>query len=227
MTTTRDAEGTPLAKELLARKETGPGPHPPQALDHLALAILAGMGVPLPEALEALQTLRRSFVDWNEIRVARHQELARALGDKPWSEEAAITIRKEYNTFFEKRGLLDYEFLALGKPAESRRTLLQVLPRLGKGAAAILLYEFCPGASLPLSDEGLRQARRDGIVGKSGDRNQLSRILAESMSLAEAATLVQYWEIEGTGSPYGEPLKKDAPPKKGKKAAGRPKSEAK
>ncbi len=38
MSNVKDAAGL---KELLERKETGAGPHPPRAMDHLALAIIA------------------------------------------------------------------------------------------------------------------------------------------------------------------------------------------
>lgn len=218
MATTKEAAG--LAKELLERKETGSGPIPPRALDHLGLAVLVDEDVEVSDALAALSRLRRAFVDWNEVRVARTQEIARVIGAIPSAESAAKSLREEYNAFFEKKGALNYEFLAAGKPAETRRALGQLLPKLSKGALAILLYEFCPGASLPLSDEGLRQARRDGVVGKTGDRNQVTRALAEQMDLAEAALLLQHWEIEATGSPYGETLKKDTP-KKAKKASAK------
>lgn len=225
MPTTKDTTDTSAARELLERKETGSGSHPPRSMEHLALAILAANDAGAEEALSALDRVRRHFVDWNEVRVARIQELARTLGDIPGAEKSAREIKDEYNAFFDKKGALNFDFLATGKPSEVRRQLNQFLPRLGKGAAALLLYEFCPGASLPLSDEGLRQARRDGVVGKSGDRNQLSRVLSESLELSEAALLLQYWELEGTGSPYGEPLRKEnsGAGKKGKKAAPKPK----
>lgn len=219
MTNGRDSAGSSPARDLLAKKEAGAGPHPPRSMDHLAVAILAANGAEVADILPALARLRRDFVDWNEIRVARIQELTRSLGSIPGAEASAKMIRDEYNTFFDKKGALNFDFLANSKPSESRRALNQLLPRLGKGAGSLLLYEFCPGAQLPLSDEGLRQARRDGIVGKSGDRNQLSRTLSDSLSLSEAAILLEYWEVEATGSPYGEPLKKDAGTKKPRKAA--------
>lgn len=209
------------ARELLERKEAGPGPHPPRSMEHLALAILVANGAETAEAMDALARLRRDFVDWNEIRVARGQELARSLGNASGAEKSARDIRDDYNAFFERKGALNFDFLAAGKPSEVRRQLVQLLPRLGKGAISLLLYEFCPGASLPLSDEGLRQARRDGIVGKTGDRNQLTRALSEGLELREAALLLQYWELETTGSPYGEHLRKEGAgvAKKAKKAA--------
>jgi hypothetical protein len=197
----------------------------PRALEHLALAILVANGATVADALDALDRARRDFVDWNEVRVARVQELARSLAPVPNAERSAREIRDEYNAFFEKKGVLAFDFLAAGKPSEVRRQLTQFLPRLAKGAVALLLYEFCPGAPLPLSDEGLKQARRDGMAGKAGDRNQLARALAESLELAEAALLLQYWELEATGSPYGEPLKKESAGsgKKGKKAPAKAK----
>lgn len=199
------------AKDLLTKKRTGSGPHPGKALDHLAIAILGANGAEVDDALTAIANLHRDFVDWNEIRVARIQELARSLGDIPGAEASATGIRETYNAFFDKKGALNFEFLAGGKPSESRRTLNQLLPRLSKNAASLLLFEFCPGAQIPLSDGALRQAKRDGILGKSGDRGQLARILTESLGLGDATLLIQYWEIEATGSPYGEALKKDNP----------------
>ncbi len=209
MPTAKDAPAVSAARELLERKDAGAAPRAPRALEHLALAILVANGADTPAALAALDRVRRDFVDWNEVRVARVQELARSLDPVPGAEQSARAIRDEYNEFFEKKGALVFDFLAAGKPSEVRRQLSQFLPRLGRGAASLLLYEFCPGAPLPLSDEGLRQARRDGMAGKTGDRSQLARALTESLELSEAALLLQYWELEATGSPYGEPIRKE------------------
>lgn len=223
MTTTKNSPEAAAVKELLQRKESGPGPHPLHPLEHLAFAILLDSGLDAAVALEAVARLRRDFVDWNEVRVARIQELVRTVGpDLANVEQAARGIKEEYNAFFDKKGVLAFEFLADGKPAEARRGLNQLLPRLGKGAVSLLLFEFCAGASLPLSDEGLKQARKDGVAGKAGDRNQLARLLAECLELREAAILLQYWELEAMGHPYGEQPKKSASAASQKKAKKAP-----
>ncbi len=225
MTNGKDTPEAAAIRETLEKKRSEDRAQPPRAMDHLALALMVGLGAEVKDALEGLAHLRRDFVDWNEVRVARVQELAKSIGNFPWAEAAAGVLKEEYNAFFDKKGALGFDFLASGKPAESRRTLVQFLPCLGKGAQSILLYEFCPGATLPLSDEGLRSARKDGVGGKNIDRNQLTRIMAESLPLAEAAELVQYWELDATGSPYSEPLKRDAHlAKKGKKGVVKSKS---
>jgi hypothetical protein len=208
---------------LLAKKEASSAPHPPRALEHLAFAILMEGGADTEESLSALARLRRHFVDWNEIRVARTQELAKAMGDTPNAERAALRIKEEYNAFFEKKGVLSYEFLAAGKPVEMRRVLNQLLPHLAKSAGSLLLYEFCAGATLPLSDAALKQAKKDGAVGKSADKNQAARILSESMEPGEIALLAQYWELETSGNPYGEAGKKEVSAVKKKKPAKRKK----
>lgn len=225
MTLAKDVDSLSQAKELLGKKEGGPGPHPPGPLDHLAFAIALDAGAPVADSLAALSRLHQEFVDWNEIRVARTQEVARALGDLPEAERCALRIKEEYNAFFDKKGSFDFDFLAAGKPAETRRLLHQLLPHLGKGAVALLLFEFCPGAAMPLSDAGLKQARKDGIAGKTADRNQLLRSLSETLSLAEITKLVEYWEIESSGHPYGDAAKKETG--LGGRKAKKPKAKAK
>lgn len=210
------AEQNPL-RELLARKEAGAGPHPLHPLDHLAFSIAVSSGGDVANCLAAIAKLHQDFVDWNEIRVARTQEVARSLAGLPDPEGCALRIKEEYNAFFEKKGALEFEFLAAGKPAEMRRTLGQLLPHLGKGAVSLLLFEFCAGSTLPLSDEGLKQARKDGAGGKSADRGQVARVLAENLQPREIARLLQYWELEATGTPYGEMPKREGG-QSGKKA---------
>lgn len=206
----KDTREVSALEEILNQKETGCGPHPLQPLDHLAFAILIDAGYDVAEGLDALHRLRREFVDWNEVRVARVQEIVRVLGQGENGERSALRIKEDYNAFFENKGTLNFEFLAAGKPAEMRRTLAQLLPHLGKGAVSLLLYEFCPGASLPLSDEGVKKARKDGAIGKNGDRGQLARILTEHLELSRVCLLLQYWEIEALGNPYGEMRRKES-----------------
>ncbi len=222
MTTNKDMPNS-AARDFLKSRESKPGPHPLNPLDHLAFCLIVDAGEPVADALAALAQLRQEYVDWNEIRVARGQEVARTIGTLPSSEECAIRIIEEYNGFFEKRGCLSFDFLETSKVAEGRKQLHQLLPRLKKGAQSLLLYEFCPGASLPLSDEGLKAARKEGLVGKTGDRVQLGKALNEVLPLALVVRVLQYLELDATGHPYGEQPKPAAAkqPKAKKSATGK------
>ena len=209
MTNQKEDAGTPAAKYLNSRSNRQ-GSQAMNALDHLAFALMTDAGETVADALAALATLREQFVDWNEIRVARGQEVSRALGNLDSHEDTALRIITEYNAFFEKRGALSFDFLAAGKVAEGRKLMHQYIPKLKKGAVGLLLFEFCPGATLPISDEALKVAKKEGLVGKSGDRNQLARILAETLPMESVAKVAQYLELDATSHPYGEPVKPGA-----------------
>lgn len=218
MNTPKEPTPSPV-KEYLGNRDGRPGPRPLGHLDHLAFAVLLDAGESPAAAMDSLAKIRQGFVDWNEVRVARRQELARVLDGIDSAEECAVKILDEYNGFFEKKGCLGFDFLEAGKVAEGRKILHQLLPRVRKGAIGLLLYEFCPGAPAPLSDEALKTARKEGLIGKSGDRGQLGKVFAEHLTPEEAVRIIQYLELDATGNPYGEQLKAAQP--KGAKTSAR------
>lgn len=195
-----------------------PGMYALEPLDHIAFALILDAGESVEDAIAAIGKIRQAYVDWNEVRVSRVQELARAIDSLDSCQECAERIIEEYNTFFEKRGSLTFDFLEACKVAEGRKLLQQYLPRVKKGAISLLLFEFCPGASLPLSDEGLKQARKLNLVSKTGDRNHLAKAASDALPLSEVAKLVQLIELEAMGHPYGEQPKAPAE-KNGKNGA--------
>ncbi|MDR1535993.1 MAG: hypothetical protein LBU64_13020 [Planctomycetota bacterium] len=224
------APKTNPARELLGKKITGPGPHPLRPLEHLAFAVMEAAGVEVKAILESLAQLRKEFVDWNEIRVTRVQELSRSLGDLPNPEKIANSLKEEYNIFFEKLGSLDFGFVAALKPSDAKRSLAQAFPLLSKSGIALILREFCPGAHLPLSDPGLKQARNDDMIGKTPETGLMA--LAASLTPGELSLLTQYWELEATGHPYGPSglreftARREKPGNKKAKKAKKPPSES-
>lgn len=212
----KDSGASPsMSENLLQQKEKSEeqlGFSPLNPLDHLAFAIMADAGASLSEIHAVLARIKTEFVDWNETRLARRDEMTRLLTDIPNGEKVAKSILTAYNAFFEARGSLTFDFLAVDKSSEARKLLQQAMPALKKGGVALLLYEFCPGSSMPLSDGGLQQARKDGLVAKGGDRAQAQKRLHAELTPAQAARLLQYWEIEAVGHPYGE-MEKPAPAK--------------
>ena len=211
-TNSRKKQTDDPAREVYERKIAAAGPQPLESLDHLAFAIMEKGGADVKTALEALSRLRREFIDWNEIRVTRTQELARQLSGLPNPEGAAFQIKTAYTGFFEKKGCLGFDFLASCKPQEAKRILGQALPVLPKGAQALLLFEHCPGSALPLSANALKQAKKAGVAGKNPDRNILQSTLSASLTPKEIALLVQCWEMEAAGHPYGPGIKSPQSP---------------
>lgn len=204
------------AAELLRQREKAGAFSPLRPLEHLAFAILTEHGGNPETNLAILSRIRQDFVDWNEVRVARIPELARLMRPVDDPEQCARRVKDEYNAFFDKKGALSFEFLAGLKPPEARKHLQQLLPSLRKGAIAQLLFAFCPGAVAPLSDAALALARKDGVIGKSADRPQLAKALLEGLTPEEAGLLLQHWEMQAGGNPYGEVEKAKTQQKGGK-----------
>ncbi len=159
-------------------------------LERLILAVLADGG-DREAARQGLERLRNSYVDWNECRVARRAELARLLEPLPEADERAQLLRESLNRLFDVRGAMDLAFLGGVRPAEGRRYLLEIYPDLPRPQLALILFEVCPGVTLPLSAEALRLARKEGLIGRSGTKQQLQTRLQEEFTPVEAATLVQ------------------------------------
>lgn len=200
------------------KKLAGFGLQPLRAMDHPAFAIMETNSAGAEASLRALSRLRREFIDWNEIRVTRTQELARHLSDLPNPETIAFQIKTAYNVFFEKRDCLGFSFLSTYKPMEAKRSLAQAFSLLPKGAQALLLFEYCQGAAFPLSDAALKIVRKDGIAGKNPTRDAVLPVLAAALHLREISLLIQCWEIEASGHPYGPGSKPASPAKPNTKA---------
>ena len=104
-----DRRGARLGKvlEILAHtygKEPSrnPGDTP---LDHLVYGIIAGNS-PMQKARAAFESLRESYVDWNELRVAEAREIVEhldGLGDRAELYPRAELLRRTLQGLFDAR----------------------------------------------------------------------------------------------------------------------------
>ncbi len=175
-------------------------PLPP--LEQLVLAVLEE-GSSEGDASSALRALKHCCVDWNETRVARIPELSRCLGSLPDPEERARRVRDLLNRLFDLRGSVDLSFLRERKPAEARRALLELDSDMQRPVISMILFELCPGATIPLSPGALRAARRYNLVSRVGTKKQLQKVLEEDLSPEDAARLVQHLEYEAAREAEG------------------------
>jgi endonuclease III len=115
----------------------------------MALALLEHF--PLPRAEVVVETLRKSYEDWNEVRVAQAQELAAVLAGKGTATPeklrklapVACTVRDYLQELFQKTHGLDLEFLR-ADPAAGAKLLVQI-PKLGSYLGSMLLSISEPG----------------------------------------------------------------------------------
>ncbi len=153
------------------------------------------------EALDALGRIRRSFLDLNEMRVARTTELARVLDPLPGAESAAARIQKTLNRLFEREGGMSLTCLAELKPSEARKALQSMDKGVSRNTAGRILFATCPGATMPASPEALKTARRHGLLGRTAGKAQLQKALLQALEPDQAARLLFHLEAGGDKRP--------------------------
>lgn len=211
---------------LLHAYETGtfkPKAMPP--LTRLVYGIVVDSASP-PEAQAAIHRMQTSFINWNELRVARWVEIARCLDPLPDADACAIRLRNMLGRLFELRGAMDLDFLAEMKVTDARKALLDLDGNLPREEINLILFEMVPGMTIPLSMEGLQVARKLGIVGRTGNKNQVQKRLQEECPPPEAARMVHYIEAEAHALQTASSAPKPKPASKAKPSRTKTKTAA-
>lgn len=165
-------------------------------------------------AVAAIRRMRGAFVDYNDIRVARWTEVADSLKPLPQADPVARRIRDFLNRVFDTCGAMSLRFFADLKLMEAKKTIAALEPALPKDTGFPVLYAYLPGFPIAISDAALAVARQQGVVARSGTRQNLQKALADSgLPGDKCADLVLYWEIDAVKD------KKNAPKKDDKDAA--------
>jgi hypothetical protein len=154
-----------------------------------------GEGVTDEDARAAMRRVGENFVDWNEVRVARVTELARRLDPLPDADARARRLSRMLNALFEMRGGLVFDFLRDMKPTEGRKTVAEMDAELPRDTVSLLLFSTCPGTTIPLSNEALALARKEGLVSRTGNKQHLQKRLLADLEQEEAGVFVQCLEI--------------------------------
>ncbi len=111
----------------------------------------------------ALRELKRTFVDWNEVRVSPVPEVAGAMSTAPWAVTSAERIEKVLWSLFQTRNAVSLAILSDLTPTQAR-TFLQSLQEVSRDLADEVLLFSLQGALLPLSDEAARMCYRLGLI---------------------------------------------------------------
>jgi endonuclease III len=161
------------------------------------------------KAGKALRRLQEEFVDWNEVRVSYHRELAEALAFMKYKDiDGKIkrfqeTMREVFNEY----NRLNLDFLMEKEFEETRKVLANIEP-LGKANAYIFLQclqdaldEAPPRSSknLVMSMEALRVGIRLGLIKKTGSLNvgckEFGKLLEPSEYIAFQHFFVRHAEM--------------------------------
>lgn len=144
--------------------------------------ILVGRDVTWAKVSPAVERLKKGYVDWNEVRLARVDDLRAILdaaGAKD-SEVRSIHLREMLSKVFTDRHALDAEFLA-EEDREKRAAFMAGLP--GIDFAQAQAFEASIAAEkddVPITPQILRVATRLGWLGKSTPVAKAKKVLADA-----------------------------------------------
>jgi endonuclease III len=126
-------------------------------------------------ALRGLESLRKAYTDWNEVRVAQAQEIAAALKAGQAGVAAAGDVRAYLQEVFQRSHGLDLDFLR--DDPEATKRFLSILPFMGMGLAHYLLWVAEDGA-LPVSTALARVLDRVGLMNRISNPKKARAALA-------------------------------------------------
>lgn len=132
------------------------------AIDHMVQSILWRY-TSVRRGTRALRQLKRTVVDWNEVRVSPVVEIASTMANTDWAEIAAQHIKKVLESIFELRNVVDLEFLHELTTAQAR-AFLQSIHEVPRDLADEVLLFGLEADLLPVGDDTARMCFRLGLI---------------------------------------------------------------
>jgi endonuclease III len=172
-------------------------------------------------AQRALREINKAFVDWNDLRVSRVEEIAEALGKNSTSCRATATALTAA-----LRGVFD----------EHHKISLQTLKKLGKkparqdlekiGGVSRFAINYCLLTSLdahaiPMTEQMANYLKQNGIIEANANEEDLEGFLTRCVAAKDAYEFYALLRRESESPKVSKKVKGRAPSKEGKDGGGR------
>ncbi len=129
-----------------------------------------------------IRKLADFFVDWNDLRVSRAEEIVEVLGkDTPIIMDIALTITRILNGIFNEYHKVSLEALKkIGKrPAKQA---LEKIDGTSRFVVDYCLLTSLGGHAIPLTDRMIKYLRNNDLVNPDADDQQIGGFLAKQIS---------------------------------------------
>lgn len=133
------------------------------------------------EAESAMHRFAADFVDWNDLRVSRTEEIVEALGgDTPAARAAASAIIRVLNNIFNEYHKVSLEGLRkVGKrPA---KLALEKIDGISRFAVDYCMLTSLHGHAIPLTEKMTEYLKDNGFVGHDADEQQIEGFLTKQI----------------------------------------------
>jgi endonuclease III len=152
------------------------------------LAIVA-RGTSLPAARKALDTVKRSVVNWNELRVTQVSEVAGFMSGVRDAQNKATAVHEVLSNIFEGTHDLQLSFLE-GASAEEARDFLRGLGALSDDIVTEVILSGKGHFNMIADSDVLRVVRRLGLAQKAGTPAKCQEELEELLGEQKAYQLM-------------------------------------
>ena len=161
------------------------------ALDQLVLSIFYRL-TSVRRATRALRELKRSLVDWNELRVSSVEEVISHLSSAEWARVGARQIEEVVSRLFELRNEVSLEFLRDEMPPAQARRFLRELPGVDRELANEVLLLSLGVAVFPCSEQIARTCHRLGLLDSEQPLANNQRVLTKTFDPQYYAVLHRF-----------------------------------
>ncbi len=172
-------------------------------------------------AQKALREITRAFVDWNDLRVSRVEEVAEVLGrDAAASRATALALTAALRGIFDEHHRLSLAALKkLGKrPA---RQDLEKIDGVSRFVINYCLLTALEAHAIPLTQPMTDYLKRNGIIDPNADEEDLEGFLTRCVAAKDAYEFYVLLRRESESPKVIKKLKGRAGPSKGKGGRGR------
>jgi endonuclease III len=197
-----DAPGAPLPRE-----------HDDPLIHELVVACLS-WNAPRAGVAAAVDRVRETIVDYNELRVMIAEELAELLGPRyPLAEERAARLRSALNEVYRREHGLTLAHLREANKRDAK-AYLDTLPGLPLYAINRVALVGCEVHAFPVDSVILGLFDAAGVIEEGTDEATLAGRLERAIRAGDAAG--RFWGLEAAGmKPARKPTRKSTTRKAG------------
>lgn len=198
-----------LAGLLRRLKETTPLPEPmpapapawlEPAVEELVFSMLV-WEARSAQAREAIQRLRASVVDYNELRVSLPEEIRQVLGERyPRGSDRAARLRATLNELYRREHRVTLQPIASAGKREAR-SYLETLEGMPHFVASRVFLVACGGHAAPVDERIRNMLAEEGVVGADETPETVSAWLERHVKAGDA--LGVYGSLQAAADEHG------------------------
>lgn len=171
--------------------------------DALIYAIVSEQ-IPDGAACAAIKKLNKHFVDWNDLRVSRDEEVVDVLGkDTAENRRIAEALTQSLNTIFNKYDVVNLDALQEGGKRQAKALLEKLLPS-SRFVINYTVLTALDGHAVPLTPKILDYLKSNELVQPDAAIEEIEGFLERQISASQAYDFYAVFRQESESAKVGD-----------------------